>query len=187
MISTENFQKLFNQIHPHFFEQEYLRNFSDEQTFDEMLLKLSEFDFHKYEKTFGSDISFDFFNGNESDLQEAVNKVNANWLKYFCNRNQRCYCVFAEGKIASFCLLTDMGTFDSDGKKLKIAGPGCVGTVPEFRDRGLGLTMVKNATQILKEEGFDYSYIHYTAVAKWYAKLGYKTIMRWNKSGPVNF
>ena len=80
-----------------------------------------------------------------------------------------------------------MGTFDSNGTKLKIGGPGCVGTVPEFRDRGLGLTMVKNATQILKEEGFDYSYIHYTHVAKWYATLGYKTIMRWNKSGPVNF
>ena len=37
--------------------------------------------------------------------------------------------------------------------------------------------------QILKEEGYDYSYIHYTGVAPWYEKLGYQTFAKWNKNG----
>jgi hypothetical protein len=43
--------------------------------------------------------------------------------------------------------------------------------------------MVKGVTQILKEEGYDLSYIHYTGVAPWYHKLGYRTVLKWNKSG----
>ena len=37
----------------------------------------------------------------------------------------------------------------------------------------------------LKEEGYDYSYIHYTAVAPWYEKLGYETIIKWNAKGII--
>ena len=43
--------------------------------------------------------------------------------------------------------------------------------------------MIKHVTQILKDEGYDYSYIHYTGVASWYEKLGYKTSIKWNKNG----
>ena len=43
--------------------------------------------------------------------------------------------------------------------------------------------MVKNVTRILKEDGYDYSYIHFTGVASWYEKLGYKTSIKWNKHG----
>ncbi len=66
---------------------------------------------------------------------------------------------------------------------MKVGGPGCVGTIPEYRDKGIGLTMVKHVTRILKEEGYDYSYIHYTSEASWYEKLGYKTSIRWNRKG----
>ena len=45
--------------------------------------------------------------------------------------------------------------------------------------------MVKHVTQILKEEGYDYSYIHFTGVAPWYEKLGYKTSVQWTKNGVV--
>lgn len=60
---------------------------------------------------------------------------------------------------------------------------GCVGTLPEYRDRGIGLTMVKHVTGILREEGYDYSYIHYTYLAPWYEKLGYKTVIKWGRNG----
>ena len=70
-----------------------------------------------------------------------------------------------------------------NGRELKIGGPGCVGTLPEYRKKGIGLTMVKKVTEILKEEGYDYSYIHFTGVAPWYEKLGYETILKWNKHG----
>lgn len=48
---------------------------------------------------------------------------------------------------------------------------------------GIGLTMVKNVPRILKDEGYDYSYIHYTGAALWYEKLGYQTSLKWNKNG----
>ena len=38
---------------------------------------------------------------------------------------------------------------------------------------------------ILKDEGYDLSWIHYTAVGHWYAKLGYETVVRWNCKGIV--
>ena len=76
-----------------------------------------------------------------------------------------------------------MGVHGVNGREYKIGGPGCVGTLPEFRNKGIGLTMVRNVTQILKAEGYDYSYIHFTGIAQWYEKLGYKTCVRWNKNG----
>ena len=54
---------LFNCMHPHFFEQEYLQNLSAEWIFDEMVLKLDEFDPHMYEKPLDASISFDFHKG----------------------------------------------------------------------------------------------------------------------------
>ena len=79
-----------------------------------------------------------------------------------------------------------MGEYEIDGKRIKIGGPGCVGTLPEYRNKGVGLSMVKYATQILKNEGFDYSYIHYTHISEWYSKLGYKTVLQWTKNGICN-
>ena len=46
--------------------------------------------------------------------------------------------------------------------------------------------MVGKVTQILKEEGYDYSYIHFTGVSDWYKKLGYKTSHRWNRNGVID-
>ncbi len=46
--------------------------------------------------------------------------------------------------------------------------------------------MVSRATQILKDEGFDYSYLHYTYLPQWYRKVGYATILRWNSRGILN-
>ena len=76
-----------------------------------------------------------------------------------------------------------MGEYNVNGRTLKVGGPGCVGTVPEFRRKGIGLTMVAKVTEIFADEGFDVSYIHYTGVADWYAKLGYRTFAKWGKSG----
>ncbi len=82
-------------------------------------------------------------------------------------------------------MIEDFGEHIICGKKCRIGGPGCVGTLPEYRDRGIGLTMVRNVTGILKEELYDYSYIHYTYETAWYAKLGYRTVLRWNGKGFV--
>ena len=58
---------LFNSIHPDFFEQEYIQNLSEDWTFDEMFLRLDEFDMHKYEKSLDTSITFGFFEGNRKE------------------------------------------------------------------------------------------------------------------------
>ena len=52
--------------------------------------------------------------------------------------------------------------------------PGCVGTVPKFRNRGIAIEMIARVTEYLKEIGIDISFIYFTGVADWYKKLGYE-------------
>ena len=173
---------LFNLIYPDFFEREGIRDLPEEFVFDEMILPLNEFDIHKYGKNLDNSISFGFYNGDLDELKKEIEKVDRNWVQFFDGKH-RIYCGYIDRKVASFCLVEDMGTHNINGCEIKIGGPGCVGTLSEYRDKGIGLTMVKHVTQILKEEGYDYSYIHFTGVASWYEKLGYKTSIKWSKNG----
>ena len=183
MADKKAYEALFMEMHPGFFEKENIRSIEDEKwIYEEMILPLDEFDPNAYQKTFDSDISFGIFQGSPDELHAAVNQVIPDWVKLYDGKS-RVYCGFVNGKIASFCMIEDMGEHLLEGRRLKIGGPGCVGTVPEYRNRGVGLVMVRDVTRILKEEGYDISYIHYTGVAPWYAKLGYRTILKWNKHG----
>lgn len=173
---------LFNSMHPDFFKRADIRVMPEGAVFEEMLLNLREFDSREGNAPEG--VSFGFFEGDIGELRKAVAKVIPEWTEFF-GEGDRVFCGFAGGEIASFCLVDDMGTHSVNGAALKIGGPGCVGTVPEFRGRGIGLEMVRLATQLLKDEGYDYSYIHYTAVAPWYAKLGYATILKWGRDGII--
>lgn len=175
---------LFNSIYPGFFESGSVRALSEDMLYDEMLLPLSEFDIHKYEHKLEDNISFGFYNGSIAELKKAVEKVDPDWVQFF-DEDDRIYCGYADGRIASFCLVDDMGTYNINGRLLKIGGPGCVGTLPEYRNKGIGLTMVSHVTRILKEEGYDYSLIHFTGVAPWYERLGYKTSIRWSRNGII--
>ena len=165
-----------------FFATEQIRSMNEEWNYEEMILRLDEFDPNAYRKTFDSNISFGIFQGSMNELHAAVEKVVAEWLDFY-HEKSRVYCGFVNGKIASFCIIEDMGEHLLDGNRIRIAGPGCVGTVPEYRNKGIGLMMVRDVTQILKEERYDLSYIHYTGVAPWYHRLGYRTILKWNKYG----
>lgn len=147
-----------------------------------MILHLDKFEQNKYDRKLDDSISFGYYNGDLDELKEAVEKVVQYWAQSY-NGKHRAYCGYIDGKVASFCLIEDKGVHNICERKIKIGGPGCVGTLPEYRNKGIGLTMVKNVTQILKDEGYDYSYIHFTGVAPWYEKLGYKTSIKWNKNG----
>ena len=121
-------------------------------------------------------VIFDYYKGSLAELREAVFKVEEDWVQYF-NEGDCFYCGFQDGKIVSLCILG----FDDDwvisDSSIRVGSVGCVGTVPEYRERGIGLAMVAHATQILKEAGCDKSFIHYTALDKWYGRLGYETCM----------
>ena len=173
---------LFNSLHPNFFEQAHIRELPNEYVFDEMILDLDNFDPLIYDRKLGSEISFGFYQGEICEIKKAAEEVDRDWVQYF-DTDQRIYCGYFEGKPVSFCTIGDLGVHNINGRKLKVGGPGCVGTIPQYRGRGIGLTMVRNVTQILKEEGFDHSYIHYTSEAAWYEKLGYKTMIRWTGKG----
>lgn len=181
-MNKQNCLLLLECMYPNFFERDNIRNLPDEWICDEMILSLDEFEPNKYNKNLDDSISFGYYDGDLDKLKEEVGKVVQYWTKSY-NGTHRAYCGYINGKIASFCLIENKGVHNINGHELKIGGPGCVGTLPEYRHKGIGLTMVKNVTQILKDEGYDYSYIHFTGVASWYEKLGYKTSIKWNKHG----
>lgn len=141
-----------------------------------MILDLSDY----CEKTAPiSNVCFKFYQGSGRDLKEPVDSADKDWMQYF-NENTTAFCEYIGEKAVSFCIV-DLYMdciLQDDGSR--IGGVGCVGTVPEFRHQGIGLRMVDLVTLYLKNNGCDRSYIHYTHIDKWYAKLGYETIARFS-------
>ncbi len=181
-MTRQEGMQLFNSMHPDFFERENIRNIPDKWILDEMVLSLDKFEPCIYDRKLDENISFGYYQGDISVIKKAVEKVDQDWPQYYTGKS-RIYCGYIDKKIASFCMIENFGVHSINGRKVKIGGPGCVGTLSEYRNMGIGLTMVKHVTQILKEEGYDYSYIHYTGVAPWYEKLGYKTSIKWTGKG----
>ncbi len=121
-------------------------------------------------------VTFGFYEGEIEGLHHAVTAVEEDWVQYF-DAGGRFYCGFANGEIASFCIVG----YDEDcviaNDKARIGSVGCVGTVPKYRKQGIGLYMVALATWELKAAGCDKGFIHYTALEKWYGKLGYQSFL----------
>lgn len=182
-MTRETAVELFHSMHPGFFEREDIKKIpKDWGAMEEMVMPLDGELRMSYEKEFTENVTFGYYEGDMETLLEAVAKVEADWVKFYQGKH-KVYGGFLDGKLVSFCLIEDMGVHTINGKTLKIGGPGCVGTVPECRRGGIGLTMIKKATEIFKELGYDYSYIHYTGVAPWYARLGYETVLKWTGDG----
>lgn len=179
-LSQSGYGELFDSMHPGFFEREYISRIPAEETYDEMLLCLRGFDYPAIPVPEG--VTFGYYKGSIDALRERVAMVNNSWTSIY-REGSRVFCGFLNGEVVSFCLIEDMGEHEYSGQKLKIGGPGCVGTVPAFRKKGIGREMIRRATLILKDECYDVSYIHYTGVADWYAALGYRTILTWNRNG----
>lgn len=175
-----NYADLFNTLQPGFFQQEHIHSLPAEQVFEEQIIDLHTWQPGQSELPCPAGITFGFYQGDIAALHAAVRQVEDDWVEYF-NEGDRVYCAFDGDQVVSFCLLDQFGQYAG----LRIGAPGCVGTIPAYRKQGIGLKMVQNATAILKEEGYDLSYIHYTAVGHWYARLGYQTILRWNSQGIV--
>lgn len=173
-----NCTEIFNALNPDFFVSENIRSMPSDWVFTELVMELRDGlpDMPRFK--YPSGIGFGEYHGELSELRNAVRKVDADWVRYF-NRGDRVFCAFDGDNIAAFCALTDMGRVDG----LHIGGPGCVGTLPEYRRQGIGLETVRRATETFRQDGFDLSWIHYTHLAEWYMKLGYKPVLRWNSGG----
>ena len=173
-----NYVDLFNHIHPDFFAAEYIKSLPPEEVFVEQILALKDFDPEAVTIPVPENITYGFFTGDIAQLQSSVREVDDDWVQYY-QKDDRVFCAFDGDKVVSFCILDGCGEYQG----LKIGAPGCVGTIPAYRKQGIGLRMVQLATAQLKADGYDLSYIHYTAVGHWYARLGYETVLRWNANG----
>lgn len=173
-----NYADMFHKLHPGYFERDDIRSLPPEDVFDEQILDLHGFSPDAVKVDCPAHITFGMYEGELAALHEAVRAVDEDWVKYF-NEGAPVYCAFDGDKAVSFCLLDEFGQYEG----LRIGAPGCVGTIPAYRKQGIGLKMIQNATAVLKDAGFDLSYIHYTHVGRWYARLGYQTVVRWNAKG----
>lgn len=152
------------------------KGFSSAGGCDEMLFKLSDFRLDEL-KLHGSEVAeYGWYEGDMEDIHKAVAAVDEGWVQYFTNP-KNIYVARVDGEIASFCLIdTNCRNYLTDMYG-KIGMPGCVGTVPHFRNKGIALEMVARATDYLKEQGMDISFIFFTGVAGWYEKIGYKIFL----------
>ena len=174
-----HYAEMFHALQPGFFDKPYIRSLPEEHVFDEQII-----DLHTWQEgepvESPAHITFGFYKGDIEMLQAAVREVDEDWVQWF-GKGDRVFCAFDGDKAISFCLLDEFGTYEG----LRVGAPGCVGTVPAYRKQGIGLRMIQLATAILRDEGYDLSWIHYTAVGHWYARLGYRTVVRWNCKGIV--
>ncbi len=118
--------------------------------------------------------------GGSERLKAAVSSVDEDWVQYF--GEGEIFCAYSGGEIASFCTIEDDVTCIFSDGKTRMGSIGCVGTVPEFRRRGIGLAMVAEASRELLRRGCGKIFIHYTGVYDWYARIGYRTRV-WLKLG----
>ena len=118
----------------------------------------------------------------ESDreaLLKAVEQVVPEWVglyKGYCGETLLAVC---NGEIAAFEMIEEHGGFFCTEAK-KHGSIGCVGTVPQYRRRGIGLDMTAQSVRILKDRGCDRVQLLYLVFDKWYGKLGFKiTSTQW--------
>lgn len=181
-MTKEQYIQIFLESHPDFFKGLEMKQIQDGAVYEEMFLPLEQYSEQELMIPIPENVTFGYYEGDMKELLPLIAEVDPGWPPFF-GKGDRIYCAFVDKKVASFCLLENMGTYIMDGKEIKVAGPGCVGTLPRYRRHGIGLSMIQKATGILKDEGYDYSYIHYTGVANWYRKLGYQTEIKWNREG----
>lgn len=175
-----NYAQLFDQMHPRFFETAGIRRLPEDAVFSEQILPLDRYNPDAIRLSCPEGITFGAYRGPLTAVHDAVRQVVPDWLSFY-TENSEAFCGFDGERIVSFCILEDMIRY----RGFHIGGPGCVGTIPEYRQRGIGLRMVQLATAVFQRRGYDLSYIHYTQLERWYAKLGYVTVLRWKREGIV--
>lgn len=184
-----DYRKLFTDMKPDFFGSGEFNNISENVFYEELVMTSDNTEYNKIEIPVPAEVVYRFADTSDEEemkkIQAAVREVDTDWVQYFTLFDSKIYCGYIGEKVVSFCLMSEMGTHYADGKQLHIGGPGCVGTIPEYRRKGIALKMVQNVTRILFTAGYDISWIHYTEVGPWYAKLGYRTVLKWNKKGIV--
>ncbi len=181
MKEEMNYKQLFDDMFPGFFQDTGIAEMPEDWVFSELVLDLRNTSPAETPFTCPGGITFCRYQGRFEALRDAVRTVEDDWVQYF-HEDTPVFCAMDGDRIVSFCILSDWGLHHG----LRIGGPGCVGTVPAYRQRGIGLEMVRRATNLLEAKGFDLSWIHHTHLDGWYQKLGYQTVLKWNSKGIID-
>lgn len=124
-------------------------------------------------------VSFGWYGESIDRLKDAVLRVEEKWCRYF-DGAARVFCAYADGEIVSFCIVEEDADCLLSDSFHKVGSIGCVGTLPEYRGRGIGLRLVDLATVLLKKAGCEAAYIGYTHLDFWYERLGYQVVARFS-------
>lgn len=146
----------------------------------EMRMNMSDFDFEKLNiPPCPNNVTFGYISENKkAELLKAVEKVSEEWVQYF-TFDSPIFTAEIDGHIAGFCIVDiNADTIISTGKN-NVGIVGCVGVVPEYRRKGIGLAMAANAVRDAKQKGCDEIFIHYTYLDWWYGRLGFKTFLHY--------
>lgn len=165
-----------------FFEK---RGYIGDYTTVNMAAKLADFDIDKLDIYPSPEyIRFRYEMPGEHDkLLKAVNEVEPNWVQYFSEPKEDNpeKTLIAEdtrnGNIAGF-VMSEPGGASFEHSGLKTSAMGCVGVVPEYRRSGIGLRMVADGMQRLKEQGEQAVELTYIVLIDWYSRLGLKVCSR---------
>lgn len=159
-----------------FFEK---RGYQGEEITVNMAAKLADFDASKLDIYPAPDyIRFRYEKPEEHEkLLKAIESVEPNWVQYFSKPSpkSRIKTLIAEdirnGAIAGFVTTEpNAATFEHDG--LITGSMGCVGVVQEYRRLGIGLRMVADGMQKLKEQRDQAVELTYIVLTDWYSRLG---------------
>lgn len=122
-------------------------------------------------------ITFGYMEDDELDqVLDAVCEVREDWYEAFEDEPESTFVARAGDKIVGFCQIGNCNLPFANGA----GGLGCVGVIPAVRKHGIGLAMCREATLMLREEGYSEGYIAYTHLEHWYSRLGYNTIMHFH-------
>jgi ribosomal protein S18 acetylase RimI-like enzyme len=138
------------------------------------------FDYAALDNPKPENITYRFAEKSDMDeLLKAVEQVVPEWVGMYRECDDELLLAICDGEIAGFEMLNEYGgVFTKNAEKHGCIG--CVGTVPKFRKRGIGLDMTARSVQILKERGCDKVQLLYLVLDKWYGKLGfYITSTQW--------
>ena len=113
-------------------------------------------------------------NGVDAHVLEAVKAVEKSWLGVYESTDEDVLLAKVNGKTAGFCIPSGWSRFGGRDT----GSVSCVGVLPEFRNRGIELAMVKEALRCLADDGCTDAELLYTAIPRWYGKLGFQPLHR---------
>lgn len=161
----------------HFFKK---RGYKGDSVTYNMDIDTADFEYNLLNIPKPENITYRFAESFDLDeLLRAVEQTEPGWVDMYRECDEEILLAICDGKIVGFEMLSDEGgIFTKNAEKHGCIG--CVGVVPKFRKKGIGLDMTARAVQILKEKGCDKVQLLYLILDKWYGKLGfYITSTQW--------